>query len=568
MNKIKFNFKKTTKLLQGTLLAAVLVAFGLVGCEEEDLFTINAPEDHQARLDSAAAARAARNSGDTTYIDLSKTTIGETDFSSAFWSSRSDYMTLSPGKRLLLNFTNYNGGAADVWKNWVMAMANLGFEDPAPEGYYEYFVLRADGFGWAGGYDAEKVVTNYPEVAEYMSIMDGAEVTIEIDYAASISTVFVTATAVGRDGTKLVMTYNQFIEGAVDLVTWLTIDGSYIEMESAYIVSSIISDSEPVSIQISGAPELVVIGDENFWGSAVATVTYADGYFAEVDSADLSFNVIPDMSTTGQKTVLVAYSKTKLSSYTNAVSTYYNLEVVSPVASIAVTQVPTITDYYFFNEDPFKFDPSGMEVTATLEDNSMVVLNNNDLMFTETLNASAGTQTVDITYEGAINTVSTTYDVNLIQGTAQVGASDLSSGWWGAHSTDVVVASGTSEVLTFYTYSVELNNWNAPATVLRNADYSTEYGVGRWDNASWGDGFATSTPTSDWNWDVYLSNISGSKTVLTVTNHGDNTATLRYDVTYANGQTHFQEYAGITVDSSDLTFAVTTDGTYHVIVNN
>ena len=89
--------------------------------------------------------------------------------------------------------------------------------------------------------------------------------------------------------------------------------------------------------------------------------------------------------------------------------------------------------------------------------------------------------------------------------------------------------------------------------------------VVRMDNYGWGDGYGTATATSDWNWDVFTSNISGSKVVITVTNNGDNTADVRYDVTYATGETHFQEYAGITVDSADLTCALVIEGAYVVI---
>jgi hypothetical protein len=72
--------------------------------------------------------------------------------------------------------------------------------------------------------------------------------------------------------------------------------------------------------------------------------------------------------------------------------------------------------------------------------------------------------------------------------------------------------------------------------------------------------------TSDWDWTTFTSNISGSKVVIKVTNNGNNTADVLYTVTYANGETHFQKYAGITVDSADLTCALVTEVSYLVIV--
>jgi hypothetical protein len=116
-----------------------------------------------------------------------------------------------------------------------------------------------------------------------------------------------------------------------------------------------------------------------------------------------------------------------------------------------------------------------------------------------------------------------------------------------------------------YCYSNGLANWNSPSTILRKAD-KTEYAVVRMDNFGWGPGYGTSVPTSDWNWGTFAQNISGSKVVVKVTNNGNNTADILYNVTYANGETHFQKYAGVTIDSSDLTCAFVTEGAYLVIV--
>ncbi len=89
-----------------------------------------------------------------------------------------------------------------------------------------------------------------------------------------------------------------------------------------------------------------------------------------------------------------------------------------------------------------------------------------------------------------------------------------------------------------------------------------EYAVVRMDNFGWGDGYATAILTSDWNWDVFTSSINDSYIEITITNNGDNTADILYNVTYANSETHFQKYEGITVNSSDLTTALVIEGAY------
>ena len=61
---------KTTKLIWYALYATVLIAFSLVGCEEVDIYKIDAPSDLQAKIDSIAAAKASVDTGDTTFLNI------------------------------------------------------------------------------------------------------------------------------------------------------------------------------------------------------------------------------------------------------------------------------------------------------------------------------------------------------------------------------------------------------------------------------------------------------------------------------------------------------------------
>jgi hypothetical protein len=414
---------------------------------------------------------------------------------------------------------------------------------------------------------------NYPDTDgdgdiwnDFRNTMQGAYVTLEVDHSAT-GNVFVTATALGTNGVELVQTYQQPVSATADIVAFLVADGSYFEMKKAYLLPSkitVVDDVFPVSISISGTPAIVELGNENFWGDAIATVTFADGSTEQVDSADISFTVIPDMNSLGVKTVSVAYSKTKQGAYGPAVSTFYTLEVTNPVTSLEVTQMPDITEYYFFNSDSVLFNINGIEVTATYSDGTTSKLANNSLKFGK-IPAAQGTQSVVISYVGASKTVTTTCPVTLVKGIAQVGANDFSTAWWTAFSSDYNVASGASKTLTMYCYSNGVNNWHSPCTILRKADLA-EYAVVRMDNFGWGDGYATAVPTNDWNWDIFTPNINGSRVVITVTNKGDNTADILYEVTYVNGENHFQKYEGISIDSADLNCALVIEGAYVVIV--
>jgi len=548
--------------------AIVLAALGLVGCQKLDIYSIDAPSDLQRRIDSIAAAKP--NTGDTTYLTIATPIVGAEDNSAAWWTAFTDYFTIPTNKLLHLEFVNHSSGAGN-WNNWNLAVANA---ERDADGYAEYFVLRSDAYGWGNGdYDGKMITQNYPDTDgdgdiwnDFRITMQGAKVTLDVDHSAT-GNVFVTATAVGTNGTTLVETYQQPVSITADIVAFLICDGSYFEIKKAYLIPSkvtVVEDVSPVSIAIDGAPAFVELGNTNFWGDATATVTYADGSSEKVDSADISFNVIPDMTTLGKKTVVVAYSKTKQGAYGKAVSTFYTLEVTNSVSSLEVTTLPTITTYYFFNSDPIVFNTTGIVVTATYSDGTKGILPNANLQFGK-IPASSGSQNAVITYVGATKTVTTTCPLTLVKGMSQVGATDFSTAWWTAFSADYPIASGSSKTITMYCYSDNLANWHSPCTILRKAD-KTENAVVRMDNFGWGSGYGTATATSDWDWAKFTSSISGSKVVITVTNNGNNTADILYTVTYASGETHFQKYAGVTVDSSDLNCALVTEVSYLVIV--
>lgn len=561
---------KTTKLLRSALYATLLAAIGLVGCERLDLYSIDAPSDLQSRIDSIAAARP--NTGDTTYINITTAIVGPEDNSAAWWAHFSDYFTIPTNKLLHMEFVNHGSGVNN-WNNWNLAITNE-VANRTGDGYKEYFILRSDAFGWGNtDFNLKMISHNYPDTDgdgdiwnDFRKTMQGARVALDVDHSAT-GNVFVTATAVGTNGVTLVETYQQPVSATADIVAFLIADGSYFEMKKAYLIPSkvtAVEDVEPVSITVSGAPTFVELGNNNFWGDATATVTFADGSTAKVDSADLSFNVIPDMTTVGMKTVVVAYNKTKQGEYTKAVSTIYKLEVTNPVVSLEVTTMPLITTYYYFNADPIIFNTTGLVVTATYSDGTKTIIPNSSLQFGK-IPAATGSQGVLISYAGATKTVSTTCPLTLVKGIGQVGNTDFSSGWWTAFSPDYKVASGASKTITMYCYSDNLANWHSPCTILRKTD-KTENAVVRMDSFGWGAGYGTAILTSDWNWDKFTSSINGSRVAITVKNNGNNTADVSYDVTYATGEKHFQKYAGITVDSSDLNCALVTEVSYLVIV--
>ena len=142
-----------------------------------------------------------------------------------------------------------------------------------------------------------------------------------------------------------------------------------------------------------------------------------------------------------------------------------------------------------------------------------------------------------------------------------LGATDNSTGWWGAHSDNIKVGPNETFVSTFTNYTSGANNWNNFVIVLCKED-NTEYAVVRADNYGWGDGYGACMPMgSQGDWATWLAAMDGAKVTTYVTNNGDGTADVKAVMVGNNGVTYTQEYTGInTIDPDNFYFRFTVDG--------
>ena len=141
-----------------------------------------------------------------------------------------------------------------------------------------------------------------------------------------------------------------------------------------------------------------------------------------------------------------------------------------------------------------------------------------------------------------------------------LGATDNSTGWWGAHSENIKVGPNETFISTFTNYTSGANNWNNFVVVLCRADNS-EYAVVRADNYGWGDGYGACTLSGGQaDWGAWLAAMDGAKVTTYVTNNGDGTADVKAVMEGTDGETYVQEYIGInTVDPDDFYFRFTVD---------
>lgn len=553
------------KLMLRLLAVVAFVASVSVSCSEVSFIEINPPADLQSKIDSIQAVKdsLAALQGDKVSIEITTSIVGSEDCSTGWDGAVSQEFTIPVKKKLNLVFINH-GSMANNWNNW-----NLRVKDAAGS---EVFLLRSDNYALVSN-DPNAVPTiDIPDIPEgkdfweyFREKMNGARVVMTIDHTmAGEAIVEVVATA--TDGSLIMNHYKHAVSSTEDITALLVCDGSWFKMEEAYLTPSDVSeviDYDAIAISVTGTPAAIEIGSTDFWGKGVATVTYADNTSFPVDTADVNF-VVPDLSTAGTKTILYSYSKTKEGAFGPSVAGYYTLQVVNPVTKLEVTKAPASVKYYVFDA-PVAFDPVGLEVTATYADGTSGVMDNSMLTFGQV--PADGSQEVEISYVGTSSTVTVKCPVEVVKGTAAVGLPDLTTPWWTAFTEDKVVAPNASVTFKMMLYSQGAQNYHSPCTILRQADL-TENAVVRMDNYGWGpgyDGNDAKVLESNWNWDVFMSSLNHSVVEITVTNNGNDTADVKYVVTYANGEEHFQNYLGIKVNSADLQTALVTEGSYLVL---
>ena len=562
-------------LLSGIAFAATLST----GCSEVSMFSVNAPDDLQSKIDAIAAAKKAVDTGDTTYVDITTAVVGSTDCTTAWWGDFSQSFEVPSGKLLHFEFVNHSS-TNNNWSNWNVVCTTNGDRDASD--YSEYFVVRSDAYGWGNSdYASSLLSTDYFEEGKLADwdefraqFMDGAYCTIEIDHATA-GVAYMTAYSYNASyGFGITETYSQAVSATSSIYSFITTDESYFEMKSAYLIPSKIQeipDENPVSIVASGYPVALEIGSTDFWGSAVATVTFEDGTTAEAAYEDITF-MTPDLGTLGTKTIVYSYSKTKQGNYGPSVCNSYTIDVVNPIVSIEASAKA----YLLGGAKYVTLSPQAIKVVATYSDGSKAVLSPSQFAV-EFTGDKLVYEGVTGSYEDAFTASVTTASGNVISASGAleisasplaaqsepVGAADFSNAWWTTFTKDWAVEPYTSVSLSMHVTSLCGSNWQSPCTILR-AESLAEYAVVRMDNYGWGDGYASAVLSSDWNWDTFLAAINDSDVAITVSNNGDGTANIRYYVIYADGETHFQYYDGVTVNADDLQFALVTEESYLV----
>ena len=574
--------------LASVFCVAAMALTAMTGCEGSDMFSVNSPDWLSEKIDSIEKSKV---STEEVLVGMNEDvyTVGNTDFSSGFWTSFSKYYVVQDNQKWNAVFNlNINPSATNTYKNFALVITND--VDRGGTGYTEYGAIRFDNqpsgnSEWGDHIDRSFVQSNLTFETDTDKGVDklGGKVTLTVD-RSRVDTFMVKIT----NGT-VTKTYIQpskianlnADESNTNIRCFLVPEGSFIDFQQSNVEPiggyTSAQDKAPVSMVLNNVPAEVDKGTtlEEAMQNVSATVTFEEGVTKVIPASELLFSAINDMDEVGEKTLIVIYNKTfKGENAATPIVANAKFNVVAGIKTITVTQAPTRTNYYYYNSaavdgvnHTLAFDPTGMVVNATYVEGEPGVIDNSKLTFSR-IPATAGKHEVTITTE---NGRTATVEVNVAESAVKavtptpvsLGAEDCSTAWWTEFTENMKIPAGETFEFNFTNYSSGVNNWNNYVLILRKADLA-EYAVVRSDNYGWGNGYAACTPIgTQGDWATWLATMNGAKVKMFVTNCNNGTADVQAIVTGNDGSVTVQNYLGInTIDPSDLNVAFTVDSSH------
>lgn len=584
--------KRLNKLASVFCVAAMALT-AMTGCEGSDMFSVNSPDWLSEKIDSIEKAN---QSTEEVLVGMNEDvyTVGNTDFSSAFFTSFSKYYQVDDNQKWNAVFNlNINPSATNTYKNFALYITND--VDRGGTGYAEYGVIRFDNqpsgnSEWGDHIDRKYVQSNLTFETDKDKGVDklGGKVTLTVD-RSRVDTFLVKITngTVTKTYTQPYKIGNLNADASNSKIRcFLVPEGSYIDFMQSNVEPiggyTSAQDKAPVSMVLNNVPAEV---DENTplekaMENVSATVTFEEGITKVIPAKELYFSAINDMNVSGTKNLIVIYNKTfKGENASTPIVAQKTFEVVPAIKALHIVSAPTRLTYKYYEAagitNPasavFPVDTKGLTVQATYL-NGVTRDITLDKLVISAVPMKAGKQAVTVT---AKNGVKTTFDVTVEKHAATfvtpspaiLGAEDCTTGWWGAHlDADVKVPAGETRAFSF-TNLGGAANWNNYVVVLRNAALA-EYVVVRSDNYGWtGDNSGpygwkncTAGSTGAADWATWLASMNGAKVVVYVTNNNNGTADVLAITIGTDGKVNTQYYYGIDgVDANDLFVDFTVD---------
>lgn len=583
--------------LNKLLCACSFAALGLpalTGCEGGELFEVNAPDWISDKIQDIEDSE----NGNQEEIVLEGMmedvyTIGNTDYSSAWWTAFSKYYVIPDGQKWNAVFNlKINPDAPNTYKNFVLVIC--ADAERGGEGYKEYGAIRFDNqpsgnSEWGDYIDRsciESTLTFETDTDEGIEKL-GGKVTLVVDRTSPEAfNVIMTNGVVTKTYKQPTALVNLNADQTnTNIRCFLVAEGSYIDFLETNIVPieglTSAKDKNPKSMVLQNVPQYVDAETEleKIVANVTALVTFEEEVTKTVTASELSFSEVPDMNIPGTKTLVAAYNKTfKGENCDTPILANAKFEVVEKIKSIRVKKQPihTTYKYYTLGNTPLTgytlaFDPTGLEVEGTDTQGKTRVLENSTLTFSG-VPTEAGTQNVIVTYKEVTTTVPVqvlvSSAIEITNGSNMLGNEDNSSLWANPIYSDAFkVNAGETKYITFTNYSNLAENWNNFLVILRNKDNSQT--VVRADNWGWGPGYENNAACIHYGtqgvWEDWLKGMNGAKVTVFVTNNGDGTADVLATMEGTTGQKSTQYYYGLNnMDSNNLEFMLSVDGCHLV----
>ncbi|WP_417153123.1 bacterial Ig-like domain-containing protein [Phocaeicola plebeius] len=580
--------------LNKLLCACSFAALGLpalTGCEGGELFEVNAPDWISDKIQDIEDSE----NGNQEEIVLEGMmedvyTIGNTDYSSAWWTAFSKYYVIPDGQKWNAVFNlKINPDAPNTYKNFVLVIC--ADAERGGEGYKEYGAIRFDNqpsgnSEWGDYIDRsciESTLTFETDTDEGIEKL-GGKVTLVVDRTSPEAfNVIMTNGVVTKTYKQPTALVNLNADQTnTNIRCFLVAEGSYIDFLETNIVPieglTSAKDKNPKSMVLQNVPQYVDAETEleKIVANVTALVTFEEEVTKTVTASELSFSEVPDMNIPGTKTLVAAYNKTfKGENCDTPILANAKFEVVEKIKSIRVKKQPihTTYKYYTLGNTPLTgytlaFDPTGLEVEGTDTQGKTRVLENSTLTFSG-VPTEAGTQNVMVTYKEVTTTVPVQVLVSsateVTNGSNMLGNEDNSSLWANPIYSDAFkVNAGETKYITFTNYSNLAGNWNNFLVILQSSN--VHKAVVRADNYGWGDGYEACIHYGTQGvWEDWLKGMNGAKVTVFVTNNGDGTADVLSTMEGTTGQKSTQYYYGLNnMDSNNLEFMLSVDGCHLV----
>ena len=482
----------------------------LTSCEGSDLYSVFAPDWLSERID-AAKGSGGEEEEELEGMQEDVYTVGNTDFTSGWWAAFSKYYQIPDGQKFNVVFNlSINPNASNTYKNFAMIITND--QDRGAGDYKEYGAIRFD-----------NQPSGNSEWGDY------------IDRSAVQSTLtFNTDTDAGVDklGGRVVVTIDRTDPNVFSVkMSNGTVTKTYIQNTP---LAALNPDGTNSPIRVFFVPEGSYI---NFLQANIEPI---GGYTSADDKQPLSMELsgVPGEVLIGTPLEEAMASVTATINFEQGVSKTVTAEELQFEAIPSMNEVGQKMLVVLYNKT-FKGENCAKPIMAT---KTFSVVNE----------LSAFTQTVVVPTPHVL------------------GATDNSTGFWGAHTDNIKVEPKETKVVNFTNYSNGGGNWNNFVIVLNDATTATEYAVVRADNYGWGNGYAACTATMEdgRDWATWLAAMNGAKVTAYITNNGDGTADIKAVMKGTDGNEYLQEYKGInTVNPDDMYFRFTVDGS-HLVFDN